>query len=118
MTDGRSYLRPISPLSNVLHPICRNSKDIVPLVPTINTVRPRPFLLFVQVLARVNSGATRPEFFIRRALMLATIAIVLLVLWLLGFFVVPIGGGLIHLLLVIALIAFIWHFVGGRRGTL
>ncbi len=50
--------------------------------------------------------------------MLATVAIVLLVLWLLGFVVVPVGGGLIHLLLVIALIAIIWHFVGGRRGTL
>lgn len=49
--------------------------------------------------------------------MLRTIAIVLVVLWLLGAFVVPVGGSLIHLLLVIALIAFIWQFIGGRRGT-
>ena len=47
--------------------------------------------------------------------MFATIAIVLLVLWLLGFVVMPVGGSLIHLLLVIALISIIWHFVGGRR---
>jgi hypothetical protein len=50
-------------------------------------------------------------------LMFATIAIVLVVLWLLGAFVVPVGGSLIHLLLVIALVAFIWQIVGGRRGT-
>ena len=49
--------------------------------------------------------------------MLRTVAIVLVVLWLLGAFVVPVGGSLIHLLLVIALIAFIWEFIGGRRGT-
>jgi hypothetical protein len=49
--------------------------------------------------------------------MFATIAIVLLVLWLLGFVVVPVGGSLIHLLLVFALIAIIWHFAGGRRAT-
>lgn len=49
--------------------------------------------------------------------MFATIAIVLLVLWLLGFVVIPVGGSLIHLLLVVGLIALIWHFVGGRRGT-
>ena len=47
--------------------------------------------------------------------MFATIAIVLLVLWLLGFVVIPVGGSLIHLLLVIALISLIWHFAGGRR---
>lgn len=47
--------------------------------------------------------------------MFLTIAIVLLVLWALGFFVFPIAGGLIHLLLIIALISIIWHFVSGRR---
>jgi hypothetical protein len=49
--------------------------------------------------------------------MFATIAVILLFLWLLGFVVFPVGGSLIHLLLVVALIAFIWHFVGGRRVT-
>lgn len=48
--------------------------------------------------------------------MFGTIAIVLLVLWLLGFVVVPVGGGLIHLLLVVALVAFIWQIVSARRG--
>jgi uncharacterized protein DUF5670 len=44
----------------------------------------------------------------------ALVAVVLLLAWLLGFFVVPVGGGLIHLLLIVALIAFIWHVVAGR----
>ncbi|MEO8621133.1 MAG: lmo0937 family membrane protein [bacterium] len=47
--------------------------------------------------------------------MLFTIAIVLLVLWALGFFVVHIGGGLIHALLVIALIVIVYRLVTGQR---
>lgn len=47
--------------------------------------------------------------------MLWTIAIILLVLWLLGAFVFPVGGGLIHLLLVIALIIIVYRLVTGRR---
>jgi hypothetical protein len=47
--------------------------------------------------------------------MLWTIAVILLILWLLGAFVVPVGGALIHLLLVIALIVVIVRLVTGRR---
>jgi Family of unknown function (DUF5670) len=47
-------------------------------------------------------------------LMLYTIIVVLVVLWLLGF-IANIGGGFIHLLLVIALIMFIWNMIMGRR---
>lgn len=47
--------------------------------------------------------------------MLLGIAGVLVVLWLLGFFAFHIAGGLIHLLLVIAIIVVIWNFVSGRR---
>jgi hypothetical protein len=46
--------------------------------------------------------------------MFLTIAAVLLVLWLLGFAVFPIAGGLIHIILVIAVIMVIVHFVRGR----
>ena len=49
------------------------------------------------------------------AIMFLTIAFILLVLWVLGAFVVPVGGGLIHILLVLAVIAVIWHLVSGRR---
>ena len=47
--------------------------------------------------------------------MLFTIAIILLILWLLGAFVFPVGGGLIHILLVIALIVFVYGLVSGRK---
>ncbi len=48
--------------------------------------------------------------------MLLTIALILLVLWALGFFGFPAaGGGLIHLLLVIAVIVIIVNFARGRR---
>lgn len=47
--------------------------------------------------------------------MLWTIFVILLILWLLGFSF-SIGGGLIHILLVIALIVLIYNLVMGRRG--
>jgi hypothetical protein len=47
--------------------------------------------------------------------MLGTIAVILVVLWLLGFFAFHVAGGLIHLLLVIALVMVVLHFVTGRR---
>jgi len=46
--------------------------------------------------------------------MLLTIVAVLVVLWLLGF-TLSIGGWLIHLLIVIALIVFIYDMVARRR---
>jgi hypothetical protein len=49
--------------------------------------------------------------------MLYTIAIVLVVLWLLGFFAFQVGSGLIHILLVIAVIMVIWNLVKGRRAA-
>ena len=47
--------------------------------------------------------------------MLLTIAIILLVLWALGFFAFHVAGGLIHILLVIGIIVLIWNFIAGRR---
>jgi len=47
--------------------------------------------------------------------MLYTIAIVLLVLWLLGFFAFHVGSGLIHIILVIAVIIIIFQLISGRR---
>ena len=45
--------------------------------------------------------------------MLLTIAVILVVLWLFGFFL-HVAGGLIHIVLVIAAIMLILHFVRGR----
>jgi hypothetical protein len=47
--------------------------------------------------------------------MLLTIAIILLILWALGFFAFHVAGGLIHILLIIGIIVLIWNFVAGRR---
>jgi len=43
------------------------------------------------------------------------VVVILVVLWLLGFLVVHIGGALIHLLLVIAVIALVYNLLMGRR---
>ena len=48
------------------------------------------------------------------ATMLWTILVILLALWLLGL-VASVGGGLIHLLLVLALIVFLAQIFTGRR---
>jgi hypothetical protein len=47
--------------------------------------------------------------------MLMTVAVVLLVLWALGFFGGYVMGGLIHVLLVIALVVVVLRLVTGRR---
>ena len=47
--------------------------------------------------------------------MFLTIALVLIVLWALGFFIFPVVGGLVHILLIIAVISIIWHFLRGRN---
>jgi hypothetical protein len=48
--------------------------------------------------------------------MLWTIVAIFLILWLLGFSL-SIGGSLIHLLLVVALIVVVINLVNGRRGA-
>jgi hypothetical protein len=47
--------------------------------------------------------------------MLWTIFVILVVLWLLGFSF-HIGGGLIHIIIVIAVIVLIFNLISGRRG--
>jgi len=47
--------------------------------------------------------------------MLWTLAVVLFVLWLLGFVAFHVGGGLIHLLLVVAIIVVVIRLLSGRR---
>ena len=46
--------------------------------------------------------------------MLWTIVVLLLILWLLGF-TMHVTGGLIHVLLVIALVVIVLRLLGGRR---
>jgi hypothetical protein len=50
----------------------------------------------------------------KEALMLWTIFVILLILWLLGFSF-HIAGGLIHILLVIAVVVLVINLISGRR---
>ncbi len=47
--------------------------------------------------------------------MLELIIVVLVVMWILGFGVLHVGGGLVHILLVIALIVIVLRLLQGRR---
>jgi hypothetical protein len=49
--------------------------------------------------------------------MLLTIALILFVLWALGLFAFHVTTGLIHLLLIIAVIVIVLHFIRGRRAV-
>jgi len=49
--------------------------------------------------------------------MLCTVFVVLLILWLLGF-TFHVGGGLIHILIVVAVIVLIYNLVIGSRNRL
>jgi hypothetical protein len=49
--------------------------------------------------------------------MFLALFVILLVMWLLGLFAFHVAGGLIHLLLIIAVISLVVHFFGGRRAA-
>lgn len=44
-----------------------------------------------------------------------TLVVIVLILWLLGWLVFEVAGGLIHLLLVVALIVIVYRLLTGRR---
>jgi Family of unknown function (DUF5670) len=45
------------------------------------------------------------------------LAVILVVAWILGWGVFHVAGGLIHLLLVIAVVVFLFNFISGRRAV-
>jgi hypothetical protein len=47
--------------------------------------------------------------------MLVWLAVILLVAWLLGWGVFHVASGLIHVLLIVALVVFLINFISGRR---
>ena len=53
--------------------------------------------------------------FHEEASVLEAIAVILILLWLLGYFALPNVGGLIHILLVVAIIVVIIRLLQGRR---
>src|SRR4051794_309752 len=67
------------------------------------------------IVALLEPGIARLPIQPRMHAMLFTLAIVLFVLWALGAFAFHVGGGLIHLLLVLALIVIVYRLITGRR---
>jgi uncharacterized protein DUF5670 len=61
----------------------------------------------------VRSGNSQLE----ERVMFMTVAVILLLAWALGFAVFHVGGGLIHLLIIVALISVIVHFARGRSAA-
>jgi uncharacterized membrane protein YtjA (UPF0391 family) len=49
--------------------------------------------------------------------MLVWLAVILIIAWLLGWGVFHVAGGLIHILLVIAVIVFLVNLISGRRAV-
>ena len=49
--------------------------------------------------------------------MFLTLFVVLLIMWVMGFFAFHVAGGLIHILLIIALISLVMHFFRGRSAA-
>jgi hypothetical protein len=50
----------------------------------------------------------------RRFLMFLGLFVILLLMWMMGFFAFHVAGGLIHLLLIIAVISLVFHLIRGR----
>ena len=49
--------------------------------------------------------------------MLATIAVILIVLWLVGLLAFKTAGAIIHIALIVGVILLVLHFVRGRRSV-
>lgn len=63
----------------------------------------------------LNGGATAPRPVPRRRTMLETIAVILIILWLLGMVSGYTLGNFIYVLLVIAIVLFLVRLISGRR---
>src|ERR1035437_7808947 len=67
-----------------------------------------------QVAVKLDGGSTELT---KEISMFIALFAVLLVLWLLGFFAFHVAGGLIHLLLIVAVISLVVHFFRGRSAA-
>jgi Family of unknown function (DUF5670) len=79
-------------------------------------VRPRTHLLDAGMDVAHPTGTCQDRFEKEIRIMLWTILVILLVLWLIGL-LSNVGGSLIHLLLVVAVVVLIINLVTGRRAV-
>jgi Family of unknown function (DUF5670) len=66
----------------------------------------------VHIIYQINDSPSSDK---RRRKMLETIAVILIILWLVGFVSSYTMGGLIHILLVIAVVVILIRVIRGRR---
>jgi hypothetical protein len=66
---------------------------------------------------RKQPRAAVPKTKLKEKHMLYTLAVILIVLWLLGLVTSYTMGGVIHVLLVIAIVMVLVNFISGRRGA-
>lgn len=64
---------------------------------------------------RIQMAACVPVAKFRKSKMLYTLAVVLIILWLLGMVTSLTAGGLIHILLVVAVIVILLRIISGRK---
>jgi hypothetical protein len=65
----------------------------------------------------VRNEALASEAFPEEVVVFLILFVALVVCWIFGFVLFHVAGGLIHLLLIVAVISLVWHFVGGRAKT-
>jgi hypothetical protein len=64
---------------------------------------------------RTVPGPSRSPFIWKEHIMFGVLAVILVVAWFLGFSVFHVAGGIIHVLLLLAVVSILWHFISGRR---
>jgi hypothetical protein len=52
---------------------------------------------------------------LKEHIMFGVLAVILVVAWFLGFSVFHVAGGMLHILLIVAVASLVWHFISGRR---
>lgn len=74
-----------------------------------------PWHEFCNMLAIDRGEATWPTPLLKEITMLWTIAVILIILWLLGLVTANTMGGFIHVLLVVAIVVVLLRVIQGRR---
>ena len=70
---------------------------------------------YVNAQRRIRPAGKMDSSLKEESIMLYTVAVVLLILWLLGLVTSYTMGGLIHVLLIIAIVVILLQVIGGRR---
>jgi hypothetical protein len=64
---------------------------------------------------RGGPGTVQLATHLKEHIMFGVLAVILVVAWFLGFSVFHVAGGMLHILLLVAVASLVWHFISGRR---